>query len=703
LLEEKTAERVVIRPVTYVIGLIWTVIATLFTSFIAVFTPGGSLWGLSSEAWGNSWAAQMTFVMWWPLVITTITSIIGKALRINKRELTIILAMVWVTWIIPSHYGILPSVNQLGTARQIPAFQRWNLGYAKDINWQFGPDPYNEQLWQSWMYGGPVPWAAWMPAILWNIARLVPYYLMYAVMATLWRRQWIDIEALPFPHAMAASRLVDMTYEKEEPRFLSNKFLWLGVLIGFLAIFQYWAWTIPGLGMARIVQYGSIGYDFTPLVLIPLANLNFNFEAFWIGAAFLVPAKTLFSYIVACVGVYWIWWPAMAYMGLWEAQAAGATGAGHGMITGIWRDATGPLMRSWVRTWGAAAWVGFGAGFGLMFYPVLIAFRGELVNTLKGFVGKARPEVEQREPMNYRLMLLAFVGLLLIDVALWWQSSMGTLPILFGIIWTVLMGLYFMGVARTAAEYGLGVCGVNENMWAHNWDTTMREWWVADPNSPFYIRDLQTRFTVLKTDIPWFTTYMRAAPMATLLESYRMGALQGIHAKYIFGATMLAVVVSVIVGLFSLLQFWCMFGAVNFGAFNFTGAPNNYHQRAPTYAAITEVGDYWREGLGKLPTPNQWILFAVGAVVVSLIYFFQGRFPWFPLNAAGVAMGMGWVPILALMPSIVAYVAKRIVLRIGGVELYERKAMPFATGMAAAVGFAIILGVITQFRVTAKL
>ena len=702
-MSEEISEREVgvIRPITYVIGLIWTVIATVFTSFIAVFSTGGTLWGLNTESWSNSWVGQMSFVMWWPLVITTVMSGVARSLRLTKRELIIILAMVWVTWIIPSHYGIIYSINLLGTTRQVPAFHLYNLDYAKDAMWQYGPDPFNEALWDSWMYGGPVPWDAWMPTILWNIARIIPYYIMYAFMATLWRRQWLDIEALPFPHATAASRLVDMAYEhSERPGFLSNKFLWLGVLLGFLAIFPYWGWTIPGIGVTTPEFYCGLGYDFTPLVLVPNANLNFNFEAFLIGAAFLVPVKTLFSYIVACIGVYWIWWPLMASMGLWEGQAAGTSGAGHGIQTAMWRGWNGPMMQTWVHTWGANVWVAFGVGFGLMFYPVLIAFRGELVNTLKAFVGKARREVDEREPMNHWLMLVGFILFLLISTALWYVGSLGTLPTVFGIIWTVLMGLYFMGRARVAGEFGLAIDALNENQWAHNWDISMREWWVADSTSPFFISDVKTRYLTLRADLPWFSGYMRAAPMATLLESFRMAALQGIHAKYMFAATMLAVVVSVIVGLFTLLQLWCTFGALNLSIFNFTGSPNNYAQRAPTYACIEEVGDYWRGGFITAPVANQWILFSIGVVLISAVYFLAGRFPWFPLNAGGVMMGFGWVPINMLTPAIVAYIAKRIVLRVGGAELYERKAMPFAIGLAASVGFAIIIGAIYQLQVT---
>ena len=44
-----------------------------------------------------------------------------------------------------------------------------------------------------------------------------------------------------------------------------------------------------------------------------------------------------------------------------------------------------------------------------------------------------------------------------------------------------------------------------------------------------------------------------------------------------------------------------------------------------------------------------------------------------------------------------SYIAKRIILRIGGLELYEKKAMPFAIGMAASLGFALLIGTVYAF------
>ncbi|MEM4462481.1 MAG: DUF6784 domain-containing protein, partial [Candidatus Bathyarchaeia archaeon] len=66
----------------------------------------------------------------------------------------------------------------------------------------------------------------------------------------------------------------------------------------------------------------------------------------------------------------------------------------------------------------------------------------------------------------------------------------------------------------------------------------------------------------------------------------------------------------------------------------------------------------------------------------------------------GVAMGFGWIIVNMVFPAIIAYIVKLIILRIGGTKLYDDLLMPFAIGMTAAVGIAVILGALYHFAST---
>ncbi|MEM2505293.1 MAG: DUF6784 domain-containing protein, partial [Candidatus Bathyarchaeia archaeon] len=235
----------------------------------------------------------------------------------------------------------------------------------------------------------------------------------------------------------------------------------------------------------------------------------------------------------------------------------------------------------------------------------------------------------------------------------------------------------------------------------HNW-TALRVWWVADPGSPFYVRNLQTRYLILRPDYDWAATFIIAAPTGTLLESYKVASVEGIHSRYIFIGMIIAVTLGVVVSLFALLQIWCSFGALNLSTFNYTGAPNNYQQRAPTYACAAEVGDYWRTGLGHHPEPLHWVQFIIGAAIISTIYALHAKFPWFPVNPGGVAIGaFDLIPNIVLIPAVVAYTTKLVILRIGGAKIYEDVAMPFAIGMVAgSTGITVLFAFLYNLSTT---
>ncbi|MEM4462595.1 MAG: DUF6785 family protein, partial [Candidatus Bathyarchaeia archaeon] len=564
----KTSEAA-IRPRAFIVGAISIILVVLFVGIIAIFSTGGAIWASNSDSWNNMFFGHFCMSFFWAIIFASLGAFLGRLGVLNKQEMTIVTMMVWIAWIFPSYYGVLPVLTMMGTARQVPAFHRWNLEYLKPCHWQWGPDPFNDRLWESWMYGGPVPWAEWMPALTWNIARLVSLYLMLGLFATFFRRQWVDIEALPFPHAMAVAKLIDMAYERidGETRLFQNVWLWLGLLVGFLAVYRYWAWTLPGLGltMPGTLGYDTIGINLTPYQIIPLAPLNFTFEAFWIGAAFLVPVKTLFSYIIGAIIVHWIWWPMMYYLGYWELGVIGWA-----QMDVFRNSATGPLMTAWKNTWGPPAMLAFGAIFALIFFPIFVTFRGELINGIKALFGKAPPEFEAREPIRCRYLLLCYIVVLLVSVALWYHASMGNLPILYGIIVYMMHSLLYIGRARVAAEFGcvtdLVIYG---HTFYHNW-TALRVWWVADPGSPLYIRDPATRYLVLRPDYEFGSAIIiPAAPMGTLLESYKVASVEGVHSRYIFVGMVIAVILGVVVSLFALLQMWCSFGALNLAAFNY--------------------------------------------------------------------------------------------------------------------------------------
>jgi hypothetical protein len=692
---EVTEEK--IRPMTYVIGAIAVVLVILLVDYLALFTVGGSFFDFTAgDVWVRNWQLEFVMVFFLPLVLSVIAAVVGPGLR--KGELIVILAMVVIVWRFPTYAGILWTTTMLGTARAIPAYQTWTLGYGVEHNWIFGPDPNVAAYWDSWMYGGAVDWNAWMPSRIVSIATVLPLLLSYVFLSSIWRRMWIDIEALPYPFATGNSMLINMAYEKAEkrtPRIFTNLYLWIGLIIGFILLIPYWGPTLlPGYftKLPFIWDYPA-DWNQTPndaTFGLPNCAIYANFQPYMIAGIFLVPTTTLLSYLVGTLISNYILMAVPVYLGMWEAMSA------PGETSTLWRGWSGPMMQAWVQQWGAKAFLAFGAMLGLVYYPLWI-HRGEVVDMLKSIFGKGSPEVEKREPMKFRYLWVGYIACVILYVFMWdframGGQSYGNLNYLAGIIWVVATGwMYVIGQARVEAEFGVIMSPVNCNLFAHNWNEGIKTWMFADTMSPFYIGDLKQRYLVLSSDVSWFDQTFRVAPYTYLLHYFKIGSLNGVHAKHIFIGAIIATVVGAVLVPFASLQFWCMFGATRLAEFSYTGSPANYFQRGPTYGSTSVVGDYWRGGLIPQPVPMEWVQAAASAIGIIFVYILRSRFAWFPLNPAGVAIGFMWVVDALVFPAIVAYILKLIVLRIGGLKLYQEKAMPFMIGVAASIGLAVIV------------
>ncbi|MEM2164884.1 MAG: hypothetical protein QXH09_04230, partial [Candidatus Bathyarchaeia archaeon] len=89
-----------VRPIIYLAGALLTAIIVVLMEFVALFTVGGTLWGLTGDSWINAWPANMSFVLFWPLVISVLGTLLSRV-GVSKHELVIILSMIWVSWLIP--------------------------------------------------------------------------------------------------------------------------------------------------------------------------------------------------------------------------------------------------------------------------------------------------------------------------------------------------------------------------------------------------------------------------------------------------------------------------------------------------------------------------------------------------------------------------------------------------------------------------
>ena len=154
-------------------------------------------------------------------------------------------------------------------------------------------------------------------------------------------------------------------------------------------------------------------------------------------------------------------------------------------------------------------------------------------------------------------------------------------------------------------------------------------------------------------------------------------------------AIALAVVLSFAVSLTNLISMAYEQGASNFNSWIF---------RVSSGAGVMAFGDV----MAKIKAPADFHaqklgFFGIGAAAMSVLTFMQYRFPWWPLHPVGLAISAIWMVRNQAPAIFVAWAAKSLIMRFGGIELY-RKAAPFFIGLIAGyflgVGLSFLVDVV---------
>lgn len=98
--------------------------------------------------------------------------------------------------------------------------------------------------------------------------------------------------------------------------------------------------------------------------------------------------------------------------------------------------------------------------------------------------------------------------------------------------------------------------------------------------------------------------------------------------------------------------------------------------------------------MGKIKSPADFHtqklgFFGIGAVAMCFLTFMQYRFSWWPLHPVRLAISAIWMIRNQAAAIFVAWAARSLIMRFGGIELY-RKASPFFIGLI--VGYFLGIG-----------
>ena len=476
------------------------------------------------------------------------------------------------------------------------------------------------QFYQGATPGARVLWQVWVVPLFWWLTFIAAVVVGSFALSVILRRQWVERERLTFPLVQVPLLLAS---EPEPgrllPAVLRDRLFWLGFVVPFACILWnivgYFQPAWPTMGFLTDFYAKQIGPDFPDLII--------KFDPYVICFAFFTNLEILLS--------LWLF----HYLTLLEIGVTTRLGLSGG---------GGESGTPWQEYFGLAFFVLWG----------LYMARRHLADVWRKAWDSRAPVDDSGELISYRaaLLSLAIAGVYII---FWmWRAGM-SVPVALGMTFFSL--IIYLGLAKIVALGGL--VALRGPLNAHAVTSTvvgnqhMSNTTSVATNLMFAMYAGDKGFTM-----PAAVNAVRAADDASPADDPARGK-RALGRAILIGA-LLSLLVCVLVTI------WLGYhmGAQNFGSYDFDFG--NHH---PFEYATTEIKS--KAEPDKFPI---WatIYGSFGIAVVAALTFFQYRFSWWPLHPVGFTVAFAYPVRFSSFSLFVAWLAKWVVLKVGGIRLYRR-------------------------------
>jgi hypothetical protein len=496
----------------------------------------------------------------------------------------------------------------------------------------------------------PVPWARWLPPLAaWSLFYVAAYWVMLCGV-TLFRRQWVDHERLLFPLTVVPLEMI------EEPargqtlnRFFRSRVMWVGFALGalpplYVGLHDYF----PRIPEPQILWWGLPAVQNLGKPLTPFNGLLIAVLPLIIGLSYLLTREISLS----------LW--AFYWLGKLEEVLGVALG-----VSGI-RTLTG------TESFPYAGLQTAGAYLGIALFSVWVARRGLRVS------GDKQEEIIFREQTGLDRRVAIYGGLAGFLALVAFAVAAGT-PLAPALVLLGMSFVYLLAMTRLMAEAGLP--------------------WTAEPDfrghhlvlTLFPTKALRPPQWVATGMMLTFSHDMRVAPMPRIMQSFKMAALTGAGGRDLLWALAVALVISLPLSQWALINDGYAHGGVAINPYRFVNlaqAPGKFMEQA-TLAPRPHT-DY-----------VSLAILAYGCLKLLLLNFLRTTYLWWPLHPVGYAMSYlvylqkEWFSVL------IGWAIQTLVIRYGGHRLYVA-ARPLFLGLIlgaiSAGGFWLVLDGFTGLR-----
>ena len=514
--------------------------------------------------------------------------------------------------------------------------------WAKHLH-PYTPDwlvPSNEGKAVSWFFeglprGAEIPWDAWTLPLLWWGTMILAAFVVFACVAAIFRKQWVQNERLVFP---AMAPLIDLasapgTGKRFLPEFTRNYLFWIGFGIAFGAI----AWN-------------CLSYFFTGFPRFPIYRARW----YWIERqyppinGFLGLFTIFFSYFASLDVLLSIWVFDLLYI------------IEGGTLNKMGLTAISPYYYRGVYYWQTAG------AFVMLVSSMFWVARRHLRDVILKALGRPSEVDDRDELLSYRTALAGIAaGLLYMWI---WLIRIGFDPLQAAMLLVSVVFVY-TGMAKILADTGLPYTNVPVGPWGL----------VA----PFLGGNAISDSTHAAYRFSWMLTgHPKGLMMPALSHAGRVAEGVRDGRRRLMTAIGLAFVVSFLASVVLSLYLGYRDGAYNFNSWEIIRAGERHFKSTVNVIKKAPVPAFYEKN------PEELAFFGIGGVLMAFLIYMRYQFVWWPLHPVGLAISGSYLARRTSFTVFVAWVIKLVMLKVGGPAVY-RKSRPLFIGLL--VGY--VLGV----------
>lgn len=547
--------------------------------------------------------------------------------RLSQAELLTIYVMCAVSTVLSSSGGLhflIPTITALHYFAT-PENGWAGLLFKYIPDWLVQKDPV--ALTAFYKGGATLELSRWITQIAVWSGFLTVFAAATLFLSMILRKQWIEAEHLPFPTVM-----LPMEIAREGTPLLKDSLFWTGTI----ATFAIAWWNTLALNYPSIPSISLRGIDVTNVFTSPpwnaVGSLKITFFPFAIGIGYLLSTEVVFS-----VWFFYLFSKLQAVWGAavgWSGEATSAT------------QSVFPYL----------GYQGAGAFLGLAIASIWIS-RKHLANVFRAAfdLGNPKPDAEAR---GYRIAVFGLIACVIVLVV-FTVAAGASRPL--ALLFVVLILAYLLAATRLRAETG--------NAWPVGPEVdAFRLLTTVGGTGIFSASDLSS------------LTFVRAATagqdlrgvcMPHELDGLKIADSTGMRPGRLAAAMMLAVGAGVAVSFVIALFVWTKYGAL-------AGTDTWRSLRGRT--SFDMLSSWLKTPVA--PDRGGMLGVGIGVAFTMLLSYLRMRYTWWPFHPAGYCMSNTFTSYNLWVPFFMAWLAKVVITKAGGMRLY-RRAMPLFLGLIA--------------------